>query len=122
MAACFVSAVDNISAQTKQRVRFAAGISSVSVKGTVGGYAYKDYLIKASAGQTIHVELTSSKTVSVLTIFLSNGDNLEGAAEMNEFTGELPTEGNYVIRVLMMRAEARRPGSISNYTLRISIK
>ncbi len=74
----------------------------------MGGYAYKDYLIKASAGQTIHVELTSSKTVSVLTIFLSNGDNLEGAAEMNEFTGELPTEGNYVIRVLMMRGEARR--------------
>ena len=122
LTACFCFAAYDTSAQTKQRVRFAAGTSGATVKGTVRGFAYKDYIVKASAGQTIDVKLASANTSSVLTVFLPNGDNLEGAAEMDDFTGELPASGDYVIRVGMMRAEARRPRSISNYTLRISIR
>lgn len=120
IAGCFVFVADNVSAQTKQRVRFAAGTSGTTVKGTVRGFAYKDYIVKASGGQTIDVKLTSSN--SVLTIFLPNGDNLDGASETDEFTGELPRGGDYIIRVGMMRAQARRPRSVSNYTLKISIR
>ena len=121
MAAClvFVTAAD-VYAQTKQRVRFARGTSSATGKGTVRGFAYRDYIVGASGGQTIDVKLTSSN--SVLTIFLPNGDNLEGASETDEFAGELPTSGDYVIRVGMMRTEARRPRSVSSYTLKISIR
>ncbi len=114
-------AVSNASAQTKVRVKFAKGSSSTTVKGTVLGFAYKDYMVGAIAGQTIKVKLASRNTFTVFSMFLPNGDNLEGAVEADEFTGELPVSGKYVIRVLMMRAEARRKGSISNYTLKISI-
>ena len=115
-------AFSNTSAQAKVRVKFARGSSGVSLKGTVIGFAYKDYIVGAIAGQTINVKLTSRNSFTVSVVFLPNGDNLEGAVETDEFTGELPGSGNYVIRVLMMRAEARRKGSISNYTLKISVR
>ena len=106
--------------QTKLRVRFARGAASATVGGTVRGFAYKDYVVGASAGQTLDVHL-DQKTSSVFTVFKPNGDNLEGAAEMNEFSTTLPVSGDYVIRVMMMRAQARRPNSISSYRLTISI-
>ena len=119
---CLLLESHDISAQAKVRVRFARGASAAVVKGTVRGYAYRDHVVGASAGQTLSVKLRSPNTYSVFTIFIPGGDNLEGAAEMDEFAGELPASGDYVIRVGMMRAEARRRGSVSNYSLSISIK
>ena len=110
------------SAQTKERVKFARGASAATVKGTVRGFAYHDYLVRASDGQTIDLRLTANGSPSVFTVFLPSEDNLEGASEMNDFSGDLPVSGDYVIRVLMMRSEARRKGSVSNYKLKISIR
>lgn len=111
-----------ILAQTKQRVNFTRGNSSATVSGTVRGYDYRDYVIGAKAGQTISAKLSAKGVFPVLTIFLPNGDNLEGAAQMDEFTGELPANGDYVIRVGMMRAAARRKNSVATYSLKISVK
>jgi hypothetical protein len=118
---CFVIAVP-AAAQAKQRVSFARGTSSTTVRGTVRGYAYRDYVVDASAGQTLDVKVRSANTYTVFTVFQPGGDNLEGAAQMDEFSGELPTSGDYVVRVAMMRAGARRPGAVSNFSLTISIK
>ncbi len=110
------------SAQTKSRVRFPAGTHGTSVKGTVRGYAYRDYIVGASAGQTMTVTMTASAMSTVFTIFNPDGTNLEEGSETDSFRGELPVSGDYVVRVLMMRNEARRKGSVSNYTLKITIK
>lgn len=107
--------------QARQRVSFARRASSATVSGTVRGYAYRDYIVRASAGQTLGVRLKSANTYTVFTVFQPGGDNLEGAAEMDEFSGALPSNGDYVVRVMMMRAGARRPGSFANYSLTISI-
>lgn len=122
VSACFFLMSADASAQTKTRVRFPAGTHGTTVTGTVRGYAYHDYVAGASAGQTMILALTATGTVPVFTVFLPNGDNLDGASESNDFSGELPAKGDYVIRVLMMRSAARRKGSVSNYTLKISIK
>jgi hypothetical protein len=113
---------NDAAAQTKQRVRFAKNATGTTISGTVRGFAYKDYIVGVRAGQTISVKLNSKNTFTVLTIFTPDGDNLEGATEMDEFSGELPTSGDYVIRVGMMRAEARRKNSIANYSLRLSVQ
>ncbi len=110
------------SAQTKQRVRFAPGTHSVTVRGTVRGFVYRDYIVGAREGQTIALDVTATGSPSVFTVFLPNGDTMEGSAEMDGFTGELPNKGNYVIRVQMLRSAARRRGSVSNYKLSISIR
>lgn len=112
----------NTSAQTKTRVRFPAGTHGTSVKGTVRGYAYRDYVVGASGGQKMTVSLTASAMATVFTIFNPDGTNLEEGSETDGFNGELPKSGDYVVRVLMMRGEARRKGSVSNYTLKITIK
>ena len=122
VSACLVILSSGAVGQTKQRVRFAAGSHGASLPGTVRGYAYRDYLVKASAGQKMSLSLTASEPATVMTVFLPNGDNLDGATEADQFRGELPTSGDYVVRVLMMRSAARRKGSISNFTLKISIR
>ncbi|MEP6944974.1 MAG: hypothetical protein ABJA02_03590 [Acidobacteriota bacterium] len=110
------------SAQVKTRVRFSTGTHGTSVKGTVRGYEYRDYVVGASAGQKMTVSIDASAMSTVFTVFDPAGDNLDGAAERNNFSGELPAKGDYVIRVLMLRSQARRRGSISNYTLKITIR
>lgn len=112
----------NTSAQARQRVSFARGAESATVRGTVRGYAYRDHVVGAREGQTISVSLKSPNTSTIFSIFLPDGSNLEGATQMDSFTGELPLSGDYVIRVGMMRAEARRRGSVSSYSLSIKIR
>jgi len=110
-----------ISAQAKQRVRFAAGESSASVKGVVRGYAYRDYIVAARSGPSIDLDLKASTMATVLSVFTPGGSNLVEAAQGDQFSGTLPSNGDYVIRVGMMRSAARRKGSVSSFTLRISI-
>jgi hypothetical protein len=120
--AVFFLFAENGFAQTKQRVSFARGTSSATLKGTVKGYAYKDYVVRASAGQQISIELDGPGNVPVFTVFLPNGDNLQsGATQVNSYTDELPETGDYVVRVGLMRAFARR-GASGSYTLNISIQ
>ena len=108
-----------VTAQTKTRVRFARGASSANVSGTIRGYLYHDYVVRASAGQTIAVSLDPN-TKCVLTVFKPDGYNLDIGAD-REFTSELPVSGDYEVRVLLMRSEARRK-TVSSYKLTISIK
>ena len=108
-------------AQVKTRLRFPSGASATSVRGTVRGYAYRDYVVRANADQTITASVSSPIGFTVLTIFRPDGENLDGAMQRSEFTGALPVTGDYVIRVGMMRARARRPRAVSNFTLKVSI-
>ena len=119
--ACLVLLGGFVAGQSKERVKFKKKATSAKVKGTIRGYNYRDYLIEASAGQTMVVKLSSLNTYTMLSIFRPNGDNLEGAAQVLDYSGRLPESGDYVIRVAMMRAEARRKGSASDYSLTISI-
>lgn len=123
LVAVYCAALTGIgTAQTKQRVDFAPGSSSAEVKGSIRGYGYRDYIVRAAAGQSGHIRLKAANRFTVLTVFLPNGENLEGAAEVNEYNGELPAAGDYVVRVGMMRAEARRRNSAVKYLLRVSIR
>ena len=113
-------AADSIGAQTTRRVRFAKGASSATVSGQVKGYDYIDYVVGAKAGQTMSVRLTGS-SVAEFVIRLPDGQNLGmEATGVREWSGELPTSGDYSIRVLMSRADARR-GTTARFSLRISV-
>ncbi len=109
-------------AQTKTRVRFARGAHSATVKATIRGYAYRDYIVGTSAGQTINVSITGTNSSTVFTIFRPDGTNLEEAAETDGYRGELDEGGDYVIRVGMMRSAARRGGSTSTFSLIVTIR
>ncbi len=121
-SACLMMFAVEAPAQNKTRVRFPAGAHGTTIRGTVRGSAYRDYVLGASSGQNISVTISGSSPSTVFTIFNPDGSNFETGVESSSFRGQLPASGDYVVRVMMMRYQARRKGSISNYTLKISIR
>jgi hypothetical protein len=105
--------------QKPQRIRFAKGTHSGAVKGSVAGFAVKDYVVGAREGQTMTINLTSSKAYFV--IYSINGRSND-MLETREWSDVLNESGDYVIRVFMMRNEARRKGAVASYTLKVSIQ
>jgi hypothetical protein len=113
----------NSLAQKKpERVKFLKGTSSATVKGSILGYDYKDYLVKAGADQTLSLALKSNNTYNYFVVFSpeEGADNLVN--ESTEWTGKLPMTGDYKIRVFLMRAGARRKGAAADFTLKITIR
>jgi hypothetical protein len=107
------------SAQGKpQRINFRKGATSATVTGRIVGFATKDYVVRAKEGQFMTVTLTSPKAYFV--IYTINGRATD-MIETTEWSDSLSESGDYVIRVFMMRNEARRKGAATNYTLKISI-
>ena len=105
----------------KVNVHFAAGKSEGSYSNTFSGYSYVDYEFKASADQTLTAELVKSDKDAIITV-MKNGLAIEpDSAQVTGWTGKLPDDGSYTIRVGQMRAAARRSDRPKDFTLRISI-
>lgn len=104
-------------AQAKTRVRFARGATSTTVRGTVKGYAYKDYVFTARRGQRISVKLDAKYPSPEAIVRDTNGENLNSGSD---WSGEASAAGNYTVRVLLPRAFARR-GTSAAFRLTIEI-
>jgi len=111
-----------VAAPRTERVAFAKGASSKVIKGTVKGYDYVDYVIGARGGQLLTVNLTTNRGSNYFNIMAKGNEAAYfiGSAEGNSFRGPVPATGDQVIRVYLMRNDARR-GVVANYTLKISI-
>jgi hypothetical protein len=55
-------------------------------------------------------------------VFDPNGENVEGADGVAEYDGVLAMSGNYRVRVLLPRSEARRKDSGTSFTVRFTIR
>jgi hypothetical protein len=123
--ACFLGllcSADVLAQKKAERVQFQKGTSTATVKGSISGYGYKDYLIKASAGQTLSLTLKSNNSFTYFVVFppAEGADNLVN--DSTEWTGKLPASGDYRIRVFLIRAEARRKSASADFTLKIAIR
>ena len=104
-----------------QRIRFERGKSSATIHGHIAGFDAQDYVVAAKSGQQMDIRLKASNPETYFVLYSINGK----ATDMNEtdhYSLETTESGDYVIRVFMMRAAARRKGAASDYTLTISIK
>jgi hypothetical protein len=81
-----------------------------------------DYLVRAGAGQTISVSLKRSNLMNYFNVLPPGSKDVAMYAGQTgeDFTAVLPTDGDYVIRVYLMRAAARRNES-SGYTLTVGV-
>ena len=106
-----------------QAVRFAKGQSSATIEGTVKGYQTIDYTLRARAGQNMNVTLKTSNGANYFNV-LPPGSNDEaifvGSSDGNDWAGVLPADGDYKIRVYLMRSAARR-NEVASYTLTVGI-
>jgi hypothetical protein len=106
----------------KENVRFAKGASEATIKGRLQGDQSVDYRVHAGAGQTLVVALKGSNAQNYFNVLPP------GSADVAMFVGQdgggykgiLPTDGDYTVRVYLMRPAARRNAS-SNYTLTVAV-
>ena len=106
----------------KEPVRFEKGASQAAIKARIQGDETVDYVLRAGAGQTLAVALKKTNPQNYFNVLppgtqevaMFVGDS--GA----DFKGVLPTDGDYTVRVYLMRPAARRNES-SDYTLTVSV-
>lgn len=110
-----------------ERVQFPAGQSGTTIRGSLQGYETIQYMLGASAGQRMVVDMTTSNPSTYFNVF-APGDAPGGlstalfSAAMSGLTydGVLPSSGDYMVQVFINRNAARRNESTS-YTLEIRI-
>jgi hypothetical protein len=105
-----------------ERVHFKKGATTAVIKGRLQGYSDVDYLVRGGAGQTITVSLKRSNLSNYFNLLPpgSNDVAMYAGQTGQGFKGVLPTDGDYRIRVYLVRAAARRNES-STYTLTITV-
>ena len=106
----------------KERVLFKEGAVTAVIKGRVKGYETVDYLLGASAGQTMQVALQTSNGANYFNVLAPGSDAAIaiGSNLGNQWTGTLPADGDYTVRVYLMRSAARRDQA-ANFTLTVGI-
>lgn len=114
------------SAPTIERkpIQFAKGASSATVKGTLKGDRTVDYTLRAKAGQSMTVKLSTSSASNYFNVLPPGSKDAAlfvGSTGGNEWSGALPADGEYVIRVYLMRNAARRD-EVANFTLAVGIE
>jgi hypothetical protein len=104
-------------------VQFAKGASSATLKGTLKGYQTIDYRLGAKAGQTMSVTLKTSNGANYFNVLPPGSNDIAvfvGSTEGNQWSAALAADGEYAIRVYLMRSAARR-NETANYTLTVGI-
>jgi len=104
----------------QEKVQFAKGASSAVIKGQLKGDADVDYVVRVAAGQTLSVKLQKTNAQNYFNVMPpgSTGSAMFVGDSGENYSGVLPTDGDYIVRVYLMRPAARR-GESSNYTLTI---
>lgn len=119
-ASSSVLAADGIESRPLQ---FAKGTSSATVKGSLKGDKTIDYKLRAKAGRNMSVTLKTSSGANYFNVLPpgSSGEAIFiGSTSGNEWTGTLPADGEYTVRVYLMRSAARR-SETADYTLTVGI-
>jgi hypothetical protein len=104
------------------QVRFPTGATEASYTDSFAGYAYVDYNFDARADQNLTAEITQSDGDKAIMTVMRNGDPIESDASMVQgWTGILPENGRYTIRVGQMRNDARTGDEAVKFSLTIRI-
>jgi hypothetical protein len=97
-----------------RRIRFPRGRTTTIIKGAVVRGDRDRYLLRARAGQTLIVHITSIENNAVFDVHVPGGRRTL-AQEATDWTGELPRSGDYVIVVGGTRGNA-------GYTLEVTVR
>jgi len=119
-AAAAVQADDRI---RREHVQFESGQSSIVIEDSISDYDVIDYLVDARAGQTLTVELETDHGSNYFNVIPPDEDSVAtfiGSSAGKLFSGTLDLDGDWKVRVYLMRAAARRRET-ANYALSLSV-
>lgn len=99
-----------LAADRTETVKFAAGASSKTIKGSIKGDDGVVYRLGAGQGQVMQVLFSPSNKSCYFNVTPPGGDMAMfiGSSSGNEFSANLPATGNYAVQVYLMRNAARR--------------
>jgi hypothetical protein len=122
LAVALIGAAAAATGPRQEKVQFAKAASSAVIKGHLKGDADVDYVVRAAAGQTLSVTLKETNPQNYFNVLPpgSKGSAMFVGDSGEDYTGMLPADGDYVVRVYLMRPAARR-GESSDYTLTIGV-
>ena len=104
-----------------EQVQFQKGTSGATVKGSIKGRQVIEYRVRAVAGQNMDVTLKASKTSAYFNVLATDDTPLfVGSVSGNQFSGLLPKDGEYTIRVYLM-GNAASSNQSADFTLDIDI-
>lgn len=121
--ACTASYAAPDDAIRREALPFKPGASSVSIAGKIRGRQAVDYLLTASAGQSVRIDFKPGRGSAYFNVLPpgSTGEAIfVGSTSGNRFAGRLPEGGEYAIRVYLIRSAARRNASAS-YRLDVAL-
>ena len=106
-----------------ERVTFAPGATGTIISGTIRGARGAKYILGASRGQVMSVDMTTSNASAYFNIRRSGSDEaiFIGSVSGNSAAVALPSDGDWVVQVYLTRNAARR-GEVADYRISISIE
>lgn len=108
------------------KVQFPKGSKGASIKGQLNGPANDahDHVLRAKAGQRMTVSLDTKSTSTYFNVLPPGSDEALFAGERmggSQWSGRLPADGDYTVRVYLNRAAARQ-GQSATYALKLSVE
>lgn len=106
----------------QERVSFKPGASSATLQGSIKGDESVDYVLGAKAGQAMTVTMKTAHGANSFNVLPPGSDAAIaiGSTLGNTWSGTLPVDGDYRIRVYLMRSAARR-NEVATYTLTVGV-
>ncbi len=103
-------------------VQFKPNETGTKIKGSIKGRETLDYRLRAKSGQRMTVSMDTNNLSNYFNVLPPGSETalFVGSTSGNRWTGTLPTDGNYTVRVYLMRSAARR-NEKAKYTLSIDI-
>ena len=104
-------------------VQFPKGAASARLSGTIKGSQIVDYAVRAQSGQSMSVTFEPSNLSAYFNVLPPGSQEalFVGSTSGNRFDGTLPADGDYTIRVYLMRNAARR-NEVAKYKLDIGVR
>jgi tetratricopeptide (TPR) repeat protein len=99
--------------ESARRIRFAPGSNQRTVRGAVARSSVERYTINAQAGQKLTLRL-KEKGATFRLINARTKETLKDAANVMEWSSELPETGDYIIEISTSQAK-------TNYTLEVTL-
>ena len=98
------------------RISFRAGATSATVDGSLLASGSDEYVLSASRGQTLSIDMTFTKGRAILAVWGADGTVLlSDHAEASSFQADLPRTQDYYILV------KGRPNGATDYTMKVTI-
>jgi hypothetical protein len=105
-----------------QRIVFAPGAKTATMKSTVTGYRSLRYLLDARAGQVLSITFTSTKKTLYYSVQQGSHQLRKSSdGDFNDWSATVPADGDCVIDVFFKSSDAKKNAE-ANFALTVSLK